>query len=112
MNITATFIQRPVATTLLTIGVTLVGVVAFRFLPVAALPQVEFPTISVSAGLPGGSPEEIESQVTKPIEEAINTISNIDELRSTTLEGLSIVTVQFALDSVRAASDLGIPQAA
>ena len=50
MNISATFIQRPVATTLMTIGVTLVGVVAFKFLPVAALPQVEFPTISVSAG--------------------------------------------------------------
>ena len=62
MNISATFIQRPVATTLLTIGITLVGVVAFRFLPVAALPQVEFPTINVSANLPVkrlGRPSEV-----------------------------------------------------
>ena len=56
MNLSETFIRRPVATTLLTVGVTLVGSVAFRFLPVAALPQVEFPTISVSANLPGASP--------------------------------------------------------
>jgi len=56
MTVTATFIHRPVATTLLTIGVTLVGIVAFRFLPVAALPQVEFPTINISANLPGASP--------------------------------------------------------
>ena len=59
MNITATFIHRPVATTLLTIGVTLVGIVAFRFLPVAALPQVEFPTINVSAGLQGDRPSRL-----------------------------------------------------
>src|SRR6476661_7799773 len=67
MNITATFIHRPVATTLLTIGVTLVGIVAFRFLPVAALPQVEFPTINVSAGLPGASPETMATSVAAPL---------------------------------------------
>jgi len=57
MNISGIFIRRPVATTLLTIGLALSGIVAFRTLPVAALPQVEFPTISVSANLPGASPE-------------------------------------------------------
>ncbi|HET9395621.1 MAG TPA: efflux RND transporter permease subunit, partial [Nitrospiraceae bacterium] len=61
MNISAPFIRRPVATTLLTIGVTLVGIIAFRFLPVAALPQVEFPTIGVQANLPGASPETMAS---------------------------------------------------
>ena len=68
MNITTTFIHRPVATTLLTIGVTLTGIVAFRFLPVAALPQVEFPTINVSAGLPGASPETMATSVAAPLE--------------------------------------------
>ena len=67
MNITATFIYRPVATTLLTIGVTLVGIVAFRFLPVASLPQVEFPTINVSASLPGASPETMATSVAAPL---------------------------------------------
>ena len=67
MNISAAFIKRPVATTLLTVGITLVGAIAFKVLPVSPLPQVDFPTISVSAGLPGGSPEIMASSIATPL---------------------------------------------
>ena len=68
MNISAPFVRRPVATTLLTLGATLIGIVAFPFLPVASLPQVEFPTINMSASLPGASPETMASSVAAPLE--------------------------------------------
>ena len=68
MNVSAPFITRPVATTLLTGGLALAGLVAFRLLPVSPLPQVEFPTISVSAGLPGASPETMATSVAAPLE--------------------------------------------
>jgi len=68
MNLSAPFIHRPIATTLLTMALALVGIVAFRLLPVAALPQVEFPTIMVSAGLPGASPETMATSVAAPLE--------------------------------------------
>ncbi len=68
MNISEPFIRRPVATTLLVVAVFLAGAVAFRLLPVAPLPQVDFPTISVSAGLPGASPEIMASSVATPLE--------------------------------------------
>ncbi|HEX6948877.1 MAG TPA: multidrug efflux RND transporter permease subunit [Nitrospira sp.] len=97
MNISATFIQRPVATTLLTIGVTLVGVVAFRFLPVAALPQVEFPTISVSAGLPGGSPETMATSVAAPLEHQFARIAGVTEMTSSSSLGQATITLQFEL---------------
>ena len=97
MNISATFIQRPVATTLMTIGVTLVGVVAFKFLPVAALPQVEFPTISVSAGLPGGSPETMATSVAAPLEHQFARIAGVTEMTSSSSLGLASITLQFEL---------------
>ncbi|MGH9702618.1 MAG: efflux RND transporter permease subunit, partial [Candidatus Acidiferrales bacterium] len=68
MNISAPFIKRPVGTSLLTIAVLLTGIIAFNFLPVAPLPQVEFPVIQVSAGLPGASPETMASAVATPLE--------------------------------------------
>ena len=68
MNFSAIFIRRPVATTLLTLGITLAGIVAFRFLPVSPLPQIDFPTISVSATLPGADPETIATSVAAPLE--------------------------------------------
>ena len=71
MNVSAPFIHRPVATTLLTVAIALAGGVAFRILPVSPLPQVDFPTISVSAGLPGASPETMASSVATPLERAI-----------------------------------------
>ena len=97
MNISATFIQRPVATTLMTIGVTLVGVVAFKFLPVAALPQVEFPTISVSAGLPGGSPETMATSVAAPLEHQFARIAGVTEMTSSSSLGQATITLQFEL---------------
>jgi multidrug efflux pump len=97
MNISAPFIQRPVATTLLTIGVTLVGIVAFRFLPVAALPQVEFPTINVSATLPGASPETMATSVAAPLEHQFTRIAGVTEMTSTSMLGSSNITLQFEL---------------
>jgi multidrug efflux pump len=97
MNLSAACIERPVATTLLTIGVTLLGVVAFRFLPVAALPQVEFPTISVSATLPGGSPETMATSVAAPLEHQFTRIAGVTEMTSTSMLGSSNITLQFEL---------------
>ena len=97
MNISAPFIRRPVATTLLTVGMTLIGVVAFRFLPVAALPQVEFPTINVSAGLPGASPETMATSVAAPLERQFTRIAGVTEMTSTSMLGSSNITLQFDL---------------
>lgn len=97
MNVSAPFIQRPVATTLLTVGVTLLGIVAFRFLPVAALPQVEFPTINVSAGLPGASPETMATSVAAPLEHQFARIAGVTEMTSTSMLGSSNITLQFEL---------------
>ena len=71
MSISTPFIERPVATTLLTVAVTLAGGLAYRLLPVSALPQVDFPTISVSAGLPGASPEVMAASVATPLESSL-----------------------------------------
>jgi multidrug efflux pump len=97
MNIASTFIHRPVATTLLTIGVTLVGMLAFRFLPVAALPQVEFPTINVTAGLPGASPETMATSVAAPLEHQFTRIAGVTEMTSTSMLGSTSITLQFEL---------------
>ena len=97
MNISATFIHRPVATTLLTIGVTLVGVVAFQFLPVAALPEVEFPTINVSANLPGASPETMATSVAAPLERQFTRIAGVTDMTSNSTLGSTSVTLQFEL---------------
>ncbi len=97
MNVSETFIRRPVATTLLTIGVTLIGLIAFRFLPIAALPQVEFPTINVSATLPGGSPETMATSVAAPLEHQFTRIAGVTEMTSTSMLGLTNITLQFDL---------------
>ena len=98
MKLAEVCVKRPVFATMLVLVFVVLGLFSYSKLGIDLFPKVDLPTVTVQTRLPGGSPEELESQVTKPIEEAINTISNIDELRSTTLEGLSIVTVQFALD--------------
>ncbi len=97
MNISAPFVRRPVATTLLTVGVTLVGLVAFQFLPVASLPQVEFPTINVSAMLPGASPETMASSVAAPLERQFTRIAGVTEMTSTSMIGETNVTLQFEM---------------
>ena len=97
MNISAPFIRRPVATTLLTAGVTLAGAIAFKVLPVSPLPQVDFPTISVSAGLPGGSPEIMASSIATPLEREFGHIAGVTEMTSTSSLGGTSITLQFDL---------------
>jgi len=98
MNISEPFIRRPVATTLLVIAVFLSGAVAFRLLPVAPLPQVDFPTISVGAGLPGASPEIMASSVAAPLERQFGRIAAVSEMTSSSSLGSAGVTLQFNLD--------------
>jgi hydrophobic/amphiphilic exporter-1 (mainly G- bacteria), HAE1 family len=98
MSVSAPFIQRPVATSLLMAGVLLVGLVAFPLLPVAPLPQVDFPTIQVSAGLPGASPETMASSVATPLETQFAAIPSVSQMTSTSVLGQTQINVQFDLD--------------
>ena len=98
MNFSEIFIRRPVATTLLTIGMSLAGVVAFRFLPVSPLPQVDFPTISVSAALPGADPETMATSVAAPLERQLGHIAGVTEMTSTSTLGAVSIVLQFDLD--------------
>src|SRR6201996_2656596 len=98
MNPSAPFIARPVATILLTIGVALAGAVAFMLLPVSPLPQVDFPTISVQASLPGASPETMATSVATPLERHLGQISDVTEMTSQSTVGNSRITLQFGLD--------------
>ena len=97
MNISAPFIHRPVATTLLTVGVALAGAIAFQVLPVAPLPEVDFPTISVSASLPGGSADIMASSVATPLERQFGHIAGVTEMTSTSSLGATSITIQFDL---------------
>ena len=97
MNLSAPFLQRPVATTLLTLAILLAGLVAFRLLPVSPLPQVDFPTISVSANLPGASPETMAATVATPLERSLGHIAGITEMTSTSSLGSTRITLQFDL---------------
>ncbi|AXE32085.1 multidrug transporter subunit MdtC [Chromobacterium phragmitis] len=92
------FIRRPVATTLLTLAILLAGAIAFKLLPVSPLPQVDFPTISVSAKLPGASPETMAATVATPLERALGHIAGVTEMTSTSALGSTNVTLQFDLD--------------
>jgi multidrug efflux pump len=83
MNISKLFISRPVATTLLSIGIALAGAFAFVKLPVSPLPQVDFPTISVQANLPGASPETVATSVASPLERHLGSIADVAEMTST-----------------------------
>src|SRR6195952_3047341 len=97
MNLSQPFVARPVATTLLTIGIALAGMIGFKLLPVSPLPQVDFPTISVSASLPGASPETMAATVATPLERALGRIAGITEITSSSSLGNSRVTLQFDL---------------
>jgi multidrug efflux pump len=98
MNISAPFIARPVATTLLTIAIALAGVLGFGALPVSPLPQVDFPTISVSAQLPGASPDVVATSLAEPLERHLAQIADVTELTSTSQIGQARITLQFGLD--------------
>src|SRR4051812_18591516 len=97
-GISAPFIRRPIATSLLMIGILFVGLVAYPRLPVAPLPQVDFPTIQVSAQLPGASPETMASSVAQPLERQFAQIPGVSQMTSTSALGTSTITVQFDLD--------------
>src|SRR5580700_1717859 len=97
MSISAPFIERPVATTLLTIAITLAGGIAYFQLPVAALPQVDFPTINVQASLPGGSPEVMAATIATPLEKQFTRIAGVTEMTSRSSVGTAQVTLQFDL---------------
>jgi multidrug efflux pump len=97
MNISAPFIRRPIGTSLLTVALLLSGVLAFQFLPVAPLPQVEFPVISVNASLPGASPETMASSVATPLERQFGRISGVNQMTSTSQLGSTNIVLQFDL---------------
>src|SRR5690349_16016999 len=97
MNISETCIRRPVLTTLLTASLIVFGVFAYRLLPVAALPAVDFPTIQITAQFPGASPETMASSVASPIERQLSTISGISSMNSSSSLGLAQITIQFDL---------------
>jgi len=98
MSLSSPFIERPVATTLLTVAIALAGAVAFKELPVSALPQVDFPTISVAAGLPGASPEIMASSVATPLERQFGRIAGVTEMTSSSSIGTTSITLQFDLN--------------
>src|ERR1700758_3585201 len=98
MNVSEPFILRPVATTLLMVAVMLVGIVAFRFLPLSALPEVDYPTIQVQTLYPGASPEVMTSSVTAPLERQFGQMPSLNQMLSTSSAGASVITLQFTLE--------------
>ena len=112
MNISAPFIQRPIATSLLTIALLLAGAIAFPHIPVAPLPEVEYPVIVVFANLPGASPETMASAVATPLERMFGRIAGINQMTSTSQLGNTNIAMQFDLDrNVDAAAWDGEPVA-
>src|SRR5918912_2913381 len=97
MSLSSPFIERPVATSLLTAGLALAGAIAYRMLPVAPLPEVEFPTISVEARLPGASPETMASSVATPLERQFGRIAGVTEMTSSSGQGSTNIVLQFDL---------------
>src|ERR1700685_232266 len=97
MSISTPFIQRPVATTLLLVAVTMAGGIAYTLLPVSALPEVDFPTISVSASLPGASPDVMAASVATPLEKQFTRIAGVTEMTSRSSVGSANITMQFDL---------------
>jgi HAE1 family hydrophobic/amphiphilic exporter-1 len=97
MNIAETFIRRPVMTTLISLAIVMFGLMAYRYLPVNDLPNVDFPTIVVNAGLPGASPETMASSVATPLEKQFSTIAGLSSMSSQNIQGSSSITLQFDL---------------
>src|SRR5579863_89537 len=97
MSISRPFILRPIATSLLMMGILVFGLATYDLLPVAAIPNVDFPTISVTAQFPGASPETMASAVATPLEQQFATISGVDQMTSLSGLGTTTITLQFAL---------------
>jgi HAE1 family hydrophobic/amphiphilic exporter-1 len=98
MNLSELFIKRPIMTTLVMMGILVFGMMAYRLLPVSNLPNVDFPTITVSANLPGASPETMASAVATPLEKQFSTIAGVDQMTSSSSLGSTSITLQFTLD--------------
>src|SRR5512143_2243530 len=98
MNPSRLFILRPVATSLLMAAILLVGILAYRFLPLSALPEVDYPTIQITTLYPGASPEVMTSSVTAPLERQFGQMPGLNQMSSTSSAGASVVTLQFSLD--------------
>src|SRR5947209_16380128 len=98
MSVSELFIRRPITTLLVTSSILLFGIVAYRVLPVSDLPNIDYPTIQVSAVLPGASPETMASSVATPLEREFSTIAGIQSMNSTNSLGLTSINVQFSLD--------------
>jgi HAE1 family hydrophobic/amphiphilic exporter-1 len=98
MNLSELFIKRPIATTLIMMGILIFGIMGYRLLPVSDLPNVDFPTIQVSASLPGASPETMASSVATPLEKQFSTIAGLDSMNSVSSQGSSQITLQFNLN--------------
>src|ERR1700731_261687 len=98
MNVSEPFILRPVGTTLLMAAVMLSGLVAYRFLPLSTLPQVDYPTIQVQTLYPGASPEVMTSAVTAPLERQFGQMPGLNQMTSANSAGASVITLQFSLD--------------
>src|SRR3954463_16209981 len=98
MNPSQIFILRPVATSLLMAAILLAGLVAYRQLPVSALPQVDYPTIQVMTFYPGANPDVMTSSVTAPLERQFGQVPGLNQMTSTSSEGSSVITLQFSLD--------------
>src|ERR1700680_3481894 len=97
MNVSEPFILRPVGTSLLMAAIMLSGMVAYRFLPLSALPQVDYPTIQVQTLYPGASPEVMSQTVTAPLERQFGQMSGLQRMSSTSTAGASVITLQFGL---------------
>src|SRR5580765_8465094 len=97
MNLSALFIKRPIATTLIVLGMMVFGAMSYRLLPVSDLPAIDFPTIQVQAGLPGASPETMAAAVALPLEKQFATIAGLDAINSTSSQGSTNITLQFNL---------------
>src|SRR5262249_54956914 len=98
VNLSEPFVRRPVGTVLLAAWIAMAGIAAFFVLPVSPLPQVDFPTVSVSASLPGASPETMASSVATPLERRLGVIADVNEMTSSSSLGRSQITLQFNLD--------------
>ena len=98
MNLSELFVRRPVMTVLVMVGILMFGIVGYRLLPVSSLPNVDFPTIQVRAELPGASPETMASAVATPLEKQFSTIAGVDSMYSVSGQGVTQITLQFALD--------------
>ena len=98
MNIAEPFIRRPIATALIMSAILIFGIMGYRLLPVSDLPNVDFPTIQVSASLPGANPETMAASVATPLEKQFSTIAGVDNMTSTSSLGSAQITIQFSLD--------------